>query len=185
MGKTIKIIWNLVTTIIVIAVVILAILLAGVRVVGLQPFTVLSGSMRPAYEVGSLIYVKQVDHTEIRPGDPITFVLDDSLTVATHRVVRVTQGGEYFITKGDANDAEDGTPVYYKNVIGKPVFTIPYLGYLSSFISTRQGMIISVTAALILLILAFIPDMLEKIDNRVNGKKQKRTGAMNNEKTVH
>lgn len=183
MGKKLKVIWNLVTTLIVAAVVILAILLVGVRVIGLKPFTVLSGSMRPAYEVGSLIYVKKVEINEIKVGDPITFVLDDSLKVATHRAVAISEDGEYFTTKGDANDLEDGIPVYYKNIIGKPVFTIPYLGYISSFIATRPGIIISVTAALIFLILAFVPDLLEKADNRINKVKQSERGAKENEKT--
>ena len=35
---------------------------------------------------------------------------------------------EHFYTQGDANDAPDGAPVYFKNLIGRPVFTIPYLG---------------------------------------------------------
>ncbi len=175
----------MITTVVVVAVVLLAVLLAGVRVVGLQPFTVLSGSMRPAYEVGSLIYVKQIEPAEIKAGDPITFVLDDSLKVATHRVIAISPDGEYFTTKGDANNAEDGTPVYYKNVIGKPVFTIPYLGYVSSFIGTKQGIILSVTAAAVFLILAFVPDLLDKADSKISAMRPKRTEATKIEKIKH
>lgn len=181
MSKTLKFIWNLITTAVVAAAVLLAVLLAGVRVIGLQPFTVLSGSMRPAYEVGSLIYVKKIEASKIKPGDPITFVIDDNLKVATHRVVSVSEDGEYFTTKGDANEAEDGTPVYYKNIIGKPVFTIPYLGYVSAFIGTQQGIIISVTVAVIVLILAFVPDLLDKADRKMK-KNEKRTEESNHEK---
>lgn len=61
MSKTVKKIWNTVTSVLVAVVVILALLLVGARVVGLQVFTVLSGSMEPTYHVGSLIYVKKVD----------------------------------------------------------------------------------------------------------------------------
>ena len=56
-----KKLWNALTTLIVIAIVILAILLAGVRLVGLTPYVVLSGSMEPNYHTGSLIYDKKVD----------------------------------------------------------------------------------------------------------------------------
>ena len=52
-----KKIWNVVSTVLVAAVVLLAVLLVGVRLFGLQVYTVLSGSMEPAYPVGSLIYV--------------------------------------------------------------------------------------------------------------------------------
>ena len=64
--ESFKKIWNGITTVIVILVVILAILLAGVRLFGLQVFTVLSGSMEPTYHVGSLIYVKKTDPAQQR-----------------------------------------------------------------------------------------------------------------------
>ena len=64
MSITIGKIWNAITTIIVVLVVILALLLVGVRIVGLQVFTVLSGSMEPTYHTGALIYVKKVKNKE-------------------------------------------------------------------------------------------------------------------------
>ena len=69
-------------------VVLLAVALVGVRLAGIRTFTVLSGSMEPTYHVGSLIYVNKVDSAAIRPGQVITFMLDEN-TVATHRVVEV------------------------------------------------------------------------------------------------
>ena len=45
---------NAVGTVIVILAVLLAVLLVGVRLTGLQVYTVLSGSMEPAYHVGSI-----------------------------------------------------------------------------------------------------------------------------------
>ena len=59
--KALEKIWNVVSTILVALIVILALLLGGVRLVGLRPFAVLSGSMEPAYHVGSLIYVRSCD----------------------------------------------------------------------------------------------------------------------------
>ena len=61
MSKSLKKVWNVVSSILVALVVILALLLVGARVAGLQVFTVLSGSMEPTYHTGSLIYVKKVD----------------------------------------------------------------------------------------------------------------------------
>ena len=51
MGKAVKKIWNIVTSIIVALAVLLAIALVGVRLIGFQVFTVLSGSMEPTYHV--------------------------------------------------------------------------------------------------------------------------------------
>lgn len=87
--RTLKRIWSLITTLVVVVMICLAILLVGVRVVGLTPYAVLSGSMEPTYHVGSLIYVKEVDPAAIEIGTPITFVVNEDLLVATHRVVDV------------------------------------------------------------------------------------------------
>ena len=178
MGKTILKIWNGITTGLVILVVILALLLAGVRLMGLQVFTVLSGSMEPAYHVGSLIYVKDVDYKQLKPGDVITFMLDED-TVATHRITEVLVDEEdpdtlRYFTKGDANDAPDGSSVHYKNIIGTPVFTIPYLGYLANYIQQPPGMYVAIAAGAMLILLVFLPDLFADDDEE---KKPKKSGS--------
>ena len=162
--KPIAKIWNVISTILVVLFVVLAILLAGVRVVGITPYVVLSGSMEPTYHVGSIIYDKKVDPADLKVGDPITFVLGEDLTVATHRIVEISEDGEHFYTKGDANDAVDGSPVYAPNIVGVPVFTIPYLGYFSNWISNPPGTYIGICGILIVVILMFLPDMLKKAE---------------------
>ena len=175
MNKSLKKIWNVISSILVTLVVILALLLVGARVVGLQVFTVLSGSMEPTYHTGSLIYVKKVDPYTIKEGQPITFMLDEN-TVATHRVVGIVPDEEdptviRFRTKGDANEAEDGSLVHYKNVIGTPIFSIPYLGYVADYIQHPPGMYIAISAGAVLLLLVFIPDIFA--DDKEKEKKKK------------
>lgn len=158
-------IWNAVTTLLVTAVVILALLLVGVRLIGMQVFTVLSGSMEPTYHTGALLYVKDVDYTELKEGDVITFMLDED-TVATHRIVGVVPDENdptviRYRTKGDANDAEDGSLVHYRNVIGSPVFSIPKLGYVANYIQHPPGSYIAISAGAVLLLLVFLPDLFE------------------------
>lgn len=160
MNRSVKKIWNVISTILVVIVVVIALLLVGARVFGLQVYTVLSGSMEPTYHVGSIIYVKPVDPSEIKVGDPITFVMNEQLTVATHRVVRIDAENSAFYTKGDANEDPDASPVHFNNLLGKPVFTIPYLGYVSSYVQSPPGIYIAVGAGALLLALAFLPDML-------------------------
>ena len=177
MGKTFKKIWNTITTLLVVLVVILALLLVGVRLVGYQVFTVLSGSMEPTYHVGSLIYVKSVDYRELEAGDVITFMMDED-TVATHRVIQVVPDEEdptvlRYATQGDANNAPDGTPVHYKNVIGTPVYSIPYLGYVASYIQNPPGTYISISAGAILLLLCFLPDLFDSEESASTPKEEK------------
>lgn len=166
MSGPIKKIWNVVSSILVALVVLLALLLVGARVVGLQVFVVLSGSMEPTYRTGSLIYVKKVDPYTIQEGQPITFMMNET-TVATHRVVGIVPDEEdptviRFRTKGDANDAEDGGLVHYKNVIGRPVFSIPYLGYVADYIQHPPGRYVALSAGAVLLLLVFLPDVFSE-----------------------
>ena len=187
--KGLRRLWSLAGGVLVGLIVLLAIALAGVRVLGLTPYAVLSGSMEPSYPVGSLIYVKKMQPADVRVGDVITFVVNDELLVATHRVVDVEvrttrcqavldengaavtdaavnpifeeipleEPAYYYTTKGDANNAADGAQVYDKNLLGKPVFAIPYLGYLSSWIQTGRGRTISFCIAVVLLAITFLP----------------------------
>lgn len=179
--KIAKKLWNGLTTVLVALVVILAILLVGVRLVGLTPYVVLSGSMEPTYHTGSLIYVKKVDPFTIEAGTPITFMMDED-TIATHRVVGVVPDEEdstviRFRTKGDANDAEDGTLVHYKNVIGTPVFSIPYLGYVSDYITNPPGMYIGFTVLGVIILMLFAPDLLRAADKADKKAEEKKKGA--------
>ncbi len=180
MSKTIKKIWNWISGVLVGIVVLLAIALVGVRLIGLEPYVVLSGSMEPTYHVGSLIYVKDVDPYELESGDVITFMLDED-TVATHRIVEVVPDETdstvvRFKTKGDANAAEDGSLVHYKNVIGSPVFTIPQLGYVANYIQNPPGTYIAISAGAILLLLVFLPDLFGSDDEEKKQKQKKKRG---------
>jgi len=181
MNKTLKKVWDGVTTILVICIAVLAVLLAGPRLMGMQVLTVLSGSMEPVYHVGSLIYVKDVDPFTLKEGDVITYMLSED-TLSTHRIVGVVPDEEdtsviRFRTKGDANDAEDATLVHYKNVVGTPVFTIPYLGYIANYIQHPPGTYMAIAAGAVFLILVFLPDLFDDEDEgqKKKGKKGSKT----------
>ena len=163
---SLKKVFDIFTTVLVVLVAALAILLVGMRFAGFKVFTVLSGSMEPTYHTGSVIYVKEVDYTTLQAGDVITFAISEDM-VATHRIVGVVPDDEdptvlRYRTKGDANESEDGTLVHYKNIVGKPVFTIPYLGYIASYIQSPPGSYIAIAGAAFLLMLTFIPDLFAK-----------------------
>ncbi len=159
---TLKKVWNVVSTLLVVLIVLCAVFLMGSRLIGLQCYTVISGSMEPEYSVGDLLYVKKVDPTTIKEGDVITFLVNEDLVVGTHRVVRVDSEHQHFYTKGDANEIEDGEPVHFNNVIGVPQFSIPKLGYVSDFIQNPPGMYITIGVGVVLILLVFLPDLIGK-----------------------
>ena len=180
--KKLKKIWDIFTTMLTVIAILLAVALVGIRLFGFQVFSVLSGSMEPLYHVGSLIYVKEVDYHELKSGDVITFMLDEDL-VATHRIVDVFPDQDdpsvlRYQTKGDANEAADGTLVHYKNVIGTPVFTIPYLGYVADFIQKPPGTYAAIAIGAVLLALMFLPDLFREEEPKKRGKYEKPPNAL-------
>ena len=157
---------DVVTTVLFVLVIIVAFLLVGVRIFGLTPYTVLSGSMEPEYHVGSLIYVKNTSAAELDVGDPVTYKVGS--TVVTHRIIEVIVNDNdptdvSYRTQGDANDTPDGDPVHISQVIGKPVFDIPLLGYVAYYVRTPVGIGVTVSVIVLLLVLTFLPDLIRSI----------------------
>lgn len=165
MKDSMKKVWNIISTTLVVLMVLCAVFLMGSRLIGFQCYNIISPSMEPKYMVGDLIYVKKVDPSTIKEGDVITFIVNEDLVVGTHRVVRVDAENQRFYTKGDANDVEDGEPVHFNNVIGVPQFSIPMLGYVSDFVQNPPGMYITIGVGVLLILIVFIPDMIGKKKN--------------------
>lgn len=190
MKSTFKKIWDITTTVLVVLLVLCAVFLMGSRLIGYQCYTVISGSMEPEYAVGDLVYVKQVydgdiaaitdpaqrakavnekintiqsliERGEIKVDDAISFVLNEELTVATHRIIAIDEQNHKFYTKGDANGTEDPA-VLYENLIGKVDFSIPKLGYVANFIQTSPGNYFAVGVGVVLILLVFLPDFFVK-----------------------
>lgn len=106
---------------------------------GNQLMVVLSGSMSPTFDTGSVVAVKPVRFEEINKDDIVTFNDIDG-RIVTHRVLEKLEGK--LVTKGDANDAADSTPVSSDRVIGKVNYWVPYVGYFVEFCKSKAGLLI-------------------------------------------
>ena len=172
MIKVIRLFSKALSSVFVALVVLLAVFLGGIRLIGFEPYTVLSGSMEPSYHVGSVIYVTKAEADELEVGDTITYRLQSG-TVVTHRIVEVLDNDgatPSFKTKGDANDVVDGTPVPYSAIIGKAAFSIPYLGYVSDMVQKPIGLIIILGSCVAVFMISFIIDViLPKEDKKADG----------------
>lgn len=105
-----------------------AAMLIILKMAGIIPYVVMSGSMEPEIPVGSLCFVNtNVSYESIVKGDIIAFTADGEFCI-THRVTDV--GTDGFVTKGDGNSKEDLWKVRQKNYKGKTVVWIPYIGYI-------------------------------------------------------
>lgn len=119
------------------------------KMAGYEGYVVVSGSMEPNIPVGSIVYSKEVDPVTLRTGDVIVFI--DSTrgtTPITHRIVENDTYTHTIITKGDANEKPDISPITYDNVIGKVTAHIPRVGFTVAMFTTALGKLV---AALILL----------------------------------
>lgn len=117
--------------------------------IGIRPYVVLSGSMEPEIGVGSIVFVNQnAKFDELKADDVISFRKADLMV--THRVFKIED--DKIVTKGDANEVEDGGYVTADMLIGKDVFVLPKLGFIVEFIQSTQGKIISGIVVLALII---------------------------------
>lgn len=112
---------------------------------GMNFFIIYGGSMMPTIPIGSVVAAKSVEASAIKVGDIITFRAGtEADKVVTHRVVEVSNdsGALSFRTAGDSNANPDGNVVLAENVVGKVWFHVPFLGYFSSFVTTKLGFIL-------------------------------------------
>lgn len=127
---------------------------------GYEIKTVLSGSMEPGIQTGSIVALKPGgDMNRFKPGDVITFRNEDNLLI-THRIVEATvnnaTGEAVYRTKGDNNDAPDMNPTSSANVVAQYTgVTVPYVGYAMNFAVSKAGsVVLMIVPGLMLLLYA-------------------------------
>lgn len=107
------------------------------RLLGMQPYAIVSGSMEPTYATGSLVLAQPVDGSALQAGDIAAFWQGEE--VVTHRVQENVESEGELVTKGDANAEPDVRPVLYQNVLGQVVFSVPLVGYFLIALGTTPG----------------------------------------------
>lgn len=122
---------------------------------GLEYRAIISGSMEPDIPVGSLVIIAKIKDAKVEIGDVITFAAAGDKTV-THKVVGYDLSKDAVITHGIANADGVNEITPYKNIIGKVVFTIPWIGKAFLFVSSSRGKVITITAIAALYILSVI-----------------------------
>jgi signal peptidase len=153
------------------AVLFLIFIISGSLLIIISPFfgwrteVVISGSMEPAIQTGSVVIVQPIVPDAVRKGDIIMFSSIDMKSLTTHRVVNVeSEPALRFITKGDANNNSDVTPVVPDQIVGIVAFSIPYLGLLTQFIKTPLGFTLFFLIPAVILIGREMLDVWKEMD---------------------
>lgn len=106
--------------------------------------TVFSGSMEPQLKVGGVVVTRPVGAEDIKVGDIITFHSPLNEELISHRVIAVEdEASLHFRTKGDVNEDADLFVVPAQNVVGKVCLHIPYFGYVTQFVKTPLGLLLT------------------------------------------
>lgn len=130
LNKIISILGNVLCTIL--SIVLIAFLL--MQLFNYKIFVVTSGSMETTIKTGSIIIADcNVKGNDVEENDIVVF---DNGTLVVHRAINVDKNRNKIETKGDANTVSDGY-IDFSQIKGKEKYSIPYLGYVFSFIKNN------------------------------------------------
>lgn len=144
-------------------------------------FTVLTGSMSPTFDAGSVIITQKADADKLRVGDILTYKPLGDNTLVTHRIVNVIHSGSSYsyITRGDANNVDDVSPVSYENTVGRVIFWMNGVGTALLYIRTPMGIAFIIIVVVLLILLSFLIGKLKVYasDEKRDYKKNKILGG--------
>lgn len=150
----------------------------------IQVKIVQSGSMEPVIRTGSLVLIKPQSNYQV--GEIVTFGKDTKVDVpTTHRIIdsRAVNGNLLFTTKGDANEDKDVEEVKAKDIIGKVLFSLPFVGYLIDFAKKPIGFFLLIGIPALYIITDELYKMIKEI-KKIKKKKEKESKEKNLEKNI-
>jgi signal peptidase len=120
---------------------------------GFRPFTVMSGSMRPALGVGDVVVTRPVLARDVRVGDVITFPDSERKELVTHRVraIHIARSQASIVTRGDSNDASEEWAVDANGHVGRVAYHLPLVGYALAWTHGRNARLLLVVIPALLL----------------------------------
>lgn len=147
---------------------------------GIRSFVVLTGSMEPTIQTGSIVYVKS--YPSYNKGEIISFTNKSNQTI-THRISNVNKenGITTYQTKGDANNTTDKDIVNNSNIIGKQIFSVPYIGRIVGFLQTPTGFAIFIVIPTLLFIGFELWNIKKEIDRHIDRRVKEKLSESNSE----
>ena len=130
------------------------------NIFGYKAYIVNSDSMAATdFNVGDLIFVKQVNADDLNAGDIITYISQNEESfgeIITHKIRKRTSdvnGNSGFITYGTTTNTDDTTIVTYPYIMGKYVSHLDGVGSFFNFLKTPQGYIVCIFVPFMLVII--------------------------------
>lgn len=142
---------------------------------GYRIFNVASDSMKPVYEIGDVLLVKEVDSSMLQIGDDITYLGqsgDFAGKIITHRLIEIEQTGSTtkYRTKGIANEVED-PKITSDQIYGKASRKLGVLSMISKVVRNKFGFFFLIFIPLVLVLFLEVADTVMDF---IEVKKEKR-----------
>lgn len=137
-------------------------------------FTIVSGSMKPDYDIYDVVVVKQENPENIKVGDDVSYLGnkgDFTDKIVTHRVVNVENNdGKYtFTTRGTANNADD-PKIDSSQIYGVVKYRPAILSFLSHVLNNTYGFYFLVFVPLAFLIFLEILDHIKNKEEEIDAE---------------
>jgi len=117
---------------------------------------------------------------EYKMGDVITFgEITKTKSPTTHRIhdMKVIEGRPIYITKGDANNAPDQKEIQKRDILGKVLLNIPYLGFAVDFAKKPVGFVLIIGIPAVVIISDEIKKIIKEVKKTKESKESNKTGA--------
>ena len=122
----------------------------------IAPLIVVTESMEPKINGGDLIFVKLIDDADVINENEVISFWDPTNTknIVTHKVKEkyILDGKIYFKTEGINNNSPDNVDVSEDLLIGRYITRLPYIGNISMFIQSTEGLIICLLIPLVIIL---------------------------------
>ena len=131
---------------------------------GYSYYYIETGSMEDYISIGDVIIVKKTNDYEY--DEVITFIHEGDKIVTTHRIVEVHD--DYYITKGDANNAEDKEKVYDYEIVGEVIHIIEDASTFVTWVTQENGFMYILLGLIVIVVGCNI--LFKKEDNKESSK---------------
>lgn len=144
-------------------------LVAIMTLSGAKGYSVASDSMAPEFHRGDVVFVKAVPFDELEKGDIVTVNFKTGDGTYTHRIVEIDYDKKEIRTAGDKTGTIDTESASDSQILGKVLFSIPLVGFLSLLMTDTTYVAAIALFVLVIMVVGFAVGKYYK--NKARGDK--------------
>lgn len=147
----------------------LFVLVAVMTAMGAKGYSVASDSMSPRLHRGDVVFVKAIPFEDLEKGDIVTVRFKGREGTYTHRIASIDYDKKEIRTAGDNTNTVDTEGASDSQIMGKVIFSIPLVGYLSLLLTDTTYVAVIALFVLVIMVIGFAAGKYYK--NKARGDK--------------